>query len=808
MATDQDVRLQDYLDDKLQAAADFETLDSLIETLKSQQDLLKKQLVEAKEAQSIAEQASRDHATQLQQKATAFQQQQAAIDRTMMIVTQSETSDDAVARFQGVMDALRRFDVAAAYVEMLKEVDGLQNQCLELLDQDVDRALEPYKRLQELSAGLQPLHEAAEGAAPHLIDFVSKTTDAVRTSVVKKLSSNLETTLKKIGWPKENAIIPSGLIDEWRLHVGRLLDVQFPELIKLGEENRNRVSKTEPAVLLPFEVLTQPLALRFQFHFSGDRMTNRVDKPEYFLTHVLDLIADYASFVSENLQPLLLKHFRSSDLAFTPGYIDATSALITALLPLLRRKLASILPEVSRSPNLLSNLIHEVISFDAKLLEEWNYTPLSPSTPFRGLSHYILSDLGYFRAWFAVERDFALSRYEAIISDANTGLLDYDSVDESMTKPTKAAIRVNDLLETITDRYRPLTSFNQKIKFLIDIQIAVFDRFHSRLNGGLEAYLTRSSTVARTVHGVSSADSAEISGVRGLDRLCRVFGSAEYLEKAMSDWSEDVFFLDLWDELQFRSQNPGSLKGDLSMRDIRTKTSTSVGAEAGGLDELQGALFDETGASYHRLRVRSEQTLVETLNYDVRNALRSYARVSTWASMSSSTGSEANLTAELDAAARLLDEYLGFLSKALGRTPLRRIVRQLGHSIQSFMWDSVLIRHSFSTAGAGQFAADVRGLWTVIDRYAGKNQGRLSMARLSDGLRILCLPVKGEIPRDMNQDDVGDGVDPWKMGLWEVERRVFASNESARDVLEDLGLESLSESDAREVIKKRVEISS
>jgi len=724
-----------------------------------------------------------------------------------MIVTQSETSDDAVARFQGVMDALRRFDVAAAYVEMLKEVDGLQTQCLKVLDQDVDGALEPYKRLQEFSAGLQPLHEAAEGAAPHLIDLVSKTTNAVRTSVVKKLSTNLETTLKKIGWPKETATVPSSISDEWRLHVGRLLDVQFPELIKLGEENRNRVSKTEPAVLLPFEVLAQPLALRFQFHFSGDRMTNRVDKPEYFLTHVLDLIGDYATFVSENLQPLLLKHFRSSDLAFTPGYIDATSALITALLPLLRRKLTSILPDVSRSPNLLSNLIHEVMSFDAKLLEEWNYTPLSPSTPFRGLSHYILSDLGYFRAWFAVERDFALARYEAIISDRNTGLLDYDSVDDSMTKPTKAAIRVNDLLETITDRYRPLTSFNQKIKFLIDIQIAVFDRFHGRLNEGLEAYLTRSSTVARTVHGVSNADSAEFSGVKGLDRLCRVFGSAEYLEKAMSDWSEDVFFLELWDELQFRSQNPGSLKGDLSMRDIQTKTSASVGADADGLDELQGALFDETGGSYHRLRVRSEQTLVETLNYDIRNALRSYARVSTWASMSSSTGSEANLTAELDGAARLLDEYLGFLGKALGKTPLRRIVRQLGHSIQSFMWDSVLIRHSFSTAGAGQFAADVRGLWRVIDRYAGKNQGPLSMARLSDGLRILCLPVKGEIPMDMNQDD-NDGRDPWKIGLWEVERRVFASNESAREVLEDLGLESLSESDVREVIKKRVEISS
>jgi len=42
--TDQDVRLQDYLDDKFQATADFETLDSLIENVRTQQDLLKKQV--------------------------------------------------------------------------------------------------------------------------------------------------------------------------------------------------------------------------------------------------------------------------------------------------------------------------------------------------------------------------------------------------------------------------------------------------------------------------------------------------------------------------------------------------------------------------------------------------------------------------------------------------------------------------------------------------------------------------------------------------------------------------------------------
>jgi predicted AlkP superfamily pyrophosphatase or phosphodiesterase len=41
---DNDVRLVDFLDDKLQAFADFDTLDSLLDTVKAQQDLLKQQV--------------------------------------------------------------------------------------------------------------------------------------------------------------------------------------------------------------------------------------------------------------------------------------------------------------------------------------------------------------------------------------------------------------------------------------------------------------------------------------------------------------------------------------------------------------------------------------------------------------------------------------------------------------------------------------------------------------------------------------------------------------------------------------------
>jgi hypothetical protein len=41
---DNDVRLVDFLDDKLQAFADFDTLDLLLDSVKAQQDLLKQQV--------------------------------------------------------------------------------------------------------------------------------------------------------------------------------------------------------------------------------------------------------------------------------------------------------------------------------------------------------------------------------------------------------------------------------------------------------------------------------------------------------------------------------------------------------------------------------------------------------------------------------------------------------------------------------------------------------------------------------------------------------------------------------------------
>ena len=44
-----------------------------------------------------------------------------------MIVTQSETSDDAVRNFDSSMESLRKLDVAKEYMELLTEVENLRS---------------------------------------------------------------------------------------------------------------------------------------------------------------------------------------------------------------------------------------------------------------------------------------------------------------------------------------------------------------------------------------------------------------------------------------------------------------------------------------------------------------------------------------------------------------------------------------------------------------------------------------------------------------------------------------------------------
>ena len=128
------------------------------------------------------------------------------------------------------------------------------------------------------------------------------------------------------------------------------------------------------------------------------------------MSHIIDILNTYASFLRTYLQPILYEHFRGSNLLKDPVYSDAVSAFITALLPMLRRKIFALLSQIEGQPQLLSHLIHELISFDTVLRDQWQYTVGHGNTRWRGLVWEVLVEKSWFPKWLQVERDCEFCR--------------------------------------------------------------------------------------------------------------------------------------------------------------------------------------------------------------------------------------------------------------------------------------------------------------------------------------------------------------------------------------------------------------
>ncbi len=320
------------------------------------------------------------------------------------------------------MEDLRKLEVAQGYMSLLTEVEDLSAQARKSFNTSPQAALRPYLRLQSLVNALREAQPAAEDAAPHLVDHVDGTARTLWKQMKDAFGRDFEKTLKKIQWPGKDVTLDGHLEQEWADGVKKLLELQEPELEARDSQSAKLLKNEVPLVLLPLEVMARPLEIRFKYHFEGERPTNRLDKvnqrssyltssranneqPEYFLSHIVGLLNTYDEFFAIYLQPVLRDYFKRSKLALTSIYIDSISAFITSLLPMARRKVFGLLPQVSNQPQLLSHLIHELMSFDVSLRDEWNYDGGNAVEGWKGLTWEVLVKKDWFGQWLDVEKN-------------------------------------------------------------------------------------------------------------------------------------------------------------------------------------------------------------------------------------------------------------------------------------------------------------------------------------------------------------------------------------------------------------------
>lgn len=318
--------------------------------------------------------------------------------------------------------------------------------------------------------------------------------------------------------------------------------------------------------LLAVQVLFEPILLRFRYHFDGARSTNRLDKPEWFLSHTLALLQRNAPLFAPAPDAwqaggdvVELTRRRSTPAPGAPPrqrpvMVDAPAELLHALLLPLRQKICASLPRLVDDPALLAHTISQLLTFDADVPE---------ACPTHGVSlaDEVLGNETYFQAWLDGEREFAERRFDALMDspgawalvqadtlDDETEALDDAAATVDADTTTRCAASLMRMLAGVTERYQPLASLAQHCVFVIKVQRPLLAHFASHLVRHLDTFENMSSAFSRALPGeIASLSGASINelvrGVNGVTRMAKALLSAQYVKAQLDEWSESSFFL-------------------------------------------------------------------------------------------------------------------------------------------------------------------------------------------------------------------------------------------------------------------------
>lgn len=137
-------------------------------------------------------------------------------------------------------------------------------------------------------------------------------------------------------------------------------------------------------------------------------------------------------------------------------------------------------------------------------------------------------------------------KYYEVISSTDAWHIneDYAAANSGVLRPTNSALRIRDLFDQVTDRYRPLPSFLYRLPFLTDIQLPLLESYLQRISSATDAFENLSFGLMRAVPGSLTGDNSAktrlTNGVNGLQRLIRAGVSATWMGSICKEWSEDV----------------------------------------------------------------------------------------------------------------------------------------------------------------------------------------------------------------------------------------------------------------------------
>ncbi|XP_054941053.1 RAD50-interacting protein 1 isoform X3 [Physeter macrocephalus] len=468
-----------------------------------------------------------------------------------------------------------------AYLKWISQIEELSDNIQQyLMTNNVPEAASTLVSMAELDIKLQ------ESSCTHLLGFMRATVKFWHKILKDKLTSDFEEILAQLHWPfiappQSQTVGISRPASAPEIYSN--LETLFCQLLKLQTSDELLTEPKQlpekyslpvsPSVILPVQIMLTPLQKRFRYHFRGNRQTNVISKPEWYLAQVLMWIGNHTQFLDEKIQPILDKVGSS---------VNARLEFSRGLMMLVLEKLAADIPCLLYDDSLFCHLVDEVLLFERELHSVHGY----PST-FANCMH-ILSEETCFQRWLTVERKFALQKMDSMLSSEAAWISQYkDITDVDEMKVPDCAETFMTLLLVITDRYKNLPAASRKLQFL-ELQKDLVDDFRIRLTQVMKEE-TRASLGFR---------------------YCAILNAVNYISTVLADWADNVFFLQL----------------QQAALEVFAENNTLSKLQLGQLASMESSVFDDMINLLERLKHDMLTRQVDHVFREVKDAAKLYKK--------------------------------------------------------------------------------------------------------------------------------------------------------------------------------------
>ncbi|KAL4712322.1 hypothetical protein ACJJTC_004084 [Scirpophaga incertulas] len=372
--------------------------------------------------------------------------------------------------------AIRKLENVLVY---LKSFDKIEELCTQMKQCNDDEQLVLwYGELKNMCGTYKTGHRA---------NYIREYTHYWHNVLKDKLTKNYEEQMKLLKWPlvsvktQPSSPPPKEVLTKFQTITKYLFLIEEPKYGTV-EAAVSESFEQEQDPCLPVRLLLRPIKKRFMFHFTGSRVTARIDRPEWFLTQTLKWIKGNQIFVRDNVQPvadkLELKKVRAVD-EFNLGVMELAAERLHTILGLYHSQGSK--SEVVDVDAAFAHAVDETLGFHRELIiitgNDTN-TVLS-----------VLTKAEVFVKWLAVEKKYALAKMDEILSS------------EQWTEPVAAGIEAAvgslvwvprgadwfvSLLKTIEDRYAILPQPGHRLQFL-ELQLELMEEWRVRLTQLLSA---------------------------------------------------------------------------------------------------------------------------------------------------------------------------------------------------------------------------------------------------------------------------------------------------------------------------------